>query len=118
MLVVGTSLVVFNVQLLLLKERASDPLDVVEQGLTLYVTVQNRVVFFKGVNVFLANAEAGTLGVSFVDEEGAAVEAGLVCTNYGLGGVTDLELYLFIDFISNIVEAIFDENYFIHVIKL
>jgi hypothetical protein len=32
--------------------------------------------------------------------------------------VTDLELYLFIDFISNIVEAIFDENYFIHVIKL
>ena len=57
-----------DVKLLLLQQGATDALNVVEQGFSLDVTVEDWVVQFQGVKVLLTDRETCAFCVSLVDE--------------------------------------------------
>ena len=89
-----------------------------EEGFSLDVAVEDRVVHFESVNVFFTDAETCAFGVSFVDEEGTAIEAGFVSADDCFGGVADFELDFFVDLVADIVETFLDENDFVDIIQL
>lgn len=55
--------------------------------------------------------------VCLVDEEASLVEAGFKATNDRLSWESHFEMDLFVDFVSDIIEAFFNENDFVYVIQ-
>lgn len=108
----------FDIKLLLLQKRSSDPLNIVEKRFSLDMSVQNRMVYFKSVPILLSDGKSCAFCMSLVDEERSSVEAGLISPDHSLARMSNFILDLFIDLVTNIVKAVLDENDFIHIIKL
>ena len=56
--------------------------------------------------------------MSFVNEERTSVEAGFIGSNYSLAGMSYFVLNFLVHFVADVVEAIFDENNFVNIVKL
>jgi len=116
--VVCSSLEELDILFLVAKKRASNAVDIVEQGLPPNVGEEHRVVLLENLPVLYSDGEATALSKGLIDEHASAIVGSLERPNDCSTRVPQLELNLFVDFVADVVEPIFDENDFVDVVKL
>ena len=107
-----------DVFLLELHDRLSDLGNVLVKNFPLQDGEELWVVIHNGLPVRLANGVALAFGVGTVDEDLTLVKANVEGTDHCVLAKTQLELFSFVYFVSNVVFTLLDEEDFVNFIKL
>jgi hypothetical protein len=91
--------------------------DIVEKRLSLDGRIKFRMVTLKCSPVLLSNNVATTCSEGLVNKEAPFIKASFEPTNDSLSRVSHFKMNLLIDFITNIVEPVLNENNFVNVIQ-
>lgn len=107
-----------DICLLLVQQGSSDLVDVIEQCLSLDRAIQLWMLVLQCSPILLSDDVATACCESLVNKEAPLVKASFKPTDHSLARVSHFEMNLLIDFITDIVEPMLDENDLIDVIQL
>ena len=118
LLIIGSQVVMFDVLLFNFQKWLSNFVQVIEQALSLDIVVKFCMFSFKSSPLCLSNDVSTAMSMCLVNEVASLIKASVEASNDCLSWVSHFQMNSFIDFVTDIIKALFNENNFIHIIKL